>query len=246
MGQTESYLTSLDWAAELSHEERVKRGPAQYGFGLGRGSEAARRAVSAARSQSMKSEVVYDQVKRQAVFALDADRMSVRQISSAIDVPKSEVGRLLREVRGADAAALDERSRELVRVAWEGAPQTQAEVTISVHHFQVLTEMGAEYQGVETAREISRGRFNHPGDPFGMVISLAWREDPWKASLVMVSYLRGLREECGRLEIEPPTLDEVLAALPLALNEGRFADVDPASLVRRLRHDVPKLDPDAV
>lgn len=99
---------------------------------------------------------------------------------------------------------------------------------IPSEHHEMLTRMAAALCGRITARSIAMHSFAHPGDPFGTILCEAWRVDEWTAISVMASYMSALRDECRDLEVTPPTFEQVLGALYLAINIGRFPDVDAA------------------
>ena len=127
MGQQPGYLDILTWDDSLSPDERLERGPFQSAFGVGR-SDAAPSAVERARRDAVIADAVLDQVKEQAVYALLSDGLSVRAIADRTGIPKSEVGRIKRELgregdrpgshgTAAPAGASDV-VRDRVRAAW--------------------------------------------------------------------------------------------------------------------------------
>lgn len=102
MGHDEGgYLDAVKWDDQLTLEERIARGPFQSAFGVGRGEEAAA-AVERARLDHIMAGLVFEHVKEQAVYALLSDGLSVRQIARETGIPKSEVGRTSRTLRGSD------------------------------------------------------------------------------------------------------------------------------------------------
>ena len=114
-------------------------------------------------------------------------------------------------------------------------------VTISAEHYRFLAEAAAEAEGVITGRTYDEHDILHPGDPLGTILCEAWRVEPWRASTVMVAYMSGLRKECDRRQVTPPTFARVLKGLPMALNTTRYPDVDTAALIRQLFNDVPDM-----
>lgn len=113
-------------------------------------------------------------------------------------------------------------------------------VVLSKRHYMLLAGMAAQLEGETLARKhIDGERTLHPGDPFGAVISKAWQLDPVYASSVMVSFMKALRDRCRAANATPPSLDQILGALPLVLDTSRFPDVDPKALTRQLAIDVP-------
>lgn len=116
-------------------------------------------------------------------------------------------------------------------------------VEIPRTHFLVLSEMAAQLMAYRTASSIEHfDGFMHPGDPFGTVLSMAWKIDPELCSLIVTAYVAQLREECREKEVKTPTLEEVLKSLPLCINEGRHPwmtkDIQ-SQLDRQLRAHVP-------
>lgn len=115
------------------------------------------------------------------------------------------------------------------------------QVSIPAEHYRFLSEAAAEAEGVITGRTYDDHDILHPGDPLGSILCEAWQIEPWRASTVMVAYMSGLRQECDRREIAPPTFARVLKALPMALNTTRYPDVDTTALIRQLFNDVPAM-----
>lgn len=50
-----------------------------------------------------------------------------------------------------------------------------------------------------------------------------------------------LRAQCAKQGVAPPTVGEVLRALPLAVNDARFPSVDVDALMRVIDAEVPAL-----
>nr|WP_176704853.1 hypothetical protein [Arthrobacter sp.] len=112
--------------------------------------------------------------------------------------------------------------------------------TISLDHYLTLLEMSAESAGRTMAQQVVRtGRFIHPGDPMGSLLAHAWEVDRNLPVFGMKAFLRALRTSLDEGEVESPSVDEVLASLPLAINTARFNEVDVDVLIADLRRDLP-------
>lgn len=126
MGQTETYLDSIDWHDSLTRAEREDRGPFLFAFGIGYGHAAGDAVEHARRAASLAGEVL-DLVKQQAVYALLAEGLSVRAIAERTLIPKTEVSRISRRQGrdedllgsvGGSMPSVPNEVRERVRAAW--------------------------------------------------------------------------------------------------------------------------------
>lgn len=98
MGQRDDYVeTSTMWHADLSRSERLDRwwSTASYGIGL---ADHARAAIARANEALAVAEYAQLVVRAQAVYALLAEKMSVREIAAKLGISKSEVGRISRSL----------------------------------------------------------------------------------------------------------------------------------------------------
>lgn len=106
MGQREEFIQEHiignpeKWEPEAVRSHRWLAWPFQSSYGIGLGERAARSAVRHATAQAIVAKHVLAQVKEQAVFALLSEGYSIREIAAAIDLPKSEVGRIAKSLGG--------------------------------------------------------------------------------------------------------------------------------------------------
>ncbi|WP_394163571.1 helix-turn-helix domain-containing protein [Galactobacter valiniphilus] len=121
--EQESYLTVIRANADHPLQERIDSGPFYAAFGVGHEDQAGD-AVERARKQAIIGAEIFARVKEQAVFALQRKGWTVRAIAEETDIPKSEVGRImrgLRELEEKEALRLEgttELQRDMIRAAW--------------------------------------------------------------------------------------------------------------------------------
>lgn len=115
--------------------------------------------------------------------------------------------------------------------------------SVPTSRLRILIETASEYEGVLSARSYDRGAGDvfHPGDPWGNTLCDAWQLDRLLAAFSAVAFMAGLRNECDRLEIEPPTWTTVADHIPWAVNTGLYPDVSVQELTAYLRDEVPGL-----
>ena len=116
------------------------------------------------------------------------------------------------------------------------------DVTLSAHRFLVLIESTA-YHGAELAVSLGdtdRARF-HPGDDVGDVLCDAELAGPHFADRAMTSFMEGLIDVCAQKHLQTPSLQAVLAGLPLAINNKKYPTVDVQAMVGRLAATVPAI-----
>lgn len=115
------------------------------------------------------------------------------------------------------------------------------DVTIPNSQYRSLFENSAAHFGEITARSVAHsGRFYHPGDNIGRLLCQVWGVRPDSAGLALASYMVALDKECDRLEVARPGFRTIVDALPLAINENEFPDVDIAKLIRTVAREVPE------
>ena len=108
----------------LDEHEEPSTDPISPRFGVNR-EDVAHLAVAKARANAALSSAVFDQVKEQAVFALQAQGLSIRDIADQTGIPKSEVGRIEKHLEKHDALPTirvmgqAQAYREAIREAWE-------------------------------------------------------------------------------------------------------------------------------
>jgi hypothetical protein len=88
-----------------------------------------------------------------------------------------------------------------------------------------------------TLRDWKPGNVIHPGDPFGLVLSWLWQNDPDLAVSAFADLIAQLRKWDERATTAI-TLDAVLDGLPLALQGLSSQEED--DLIDRLRTEVPQ------
>lgn len=102
MGQREEYLSSnANWYEGFSREERLQRWPSSASFGLALSGKAAR-AIAAIDEVVTVAEDAREMVYYQAVYALLSENRSVREIAEQLQLSKSRVGRMARELSKKD------------------------------------------------------------------------------------------------------------------------------------------------
>ncbi|MDQ0241406.1 hypothetical protein [Arthrobacter bambusae] len=84
----------INWAEELTDEERAEKRPFQVAFAIGKDDQEIVEACRKAQNLMHLAEYVQDVVTEQAVFALRAKGMTVRQIEELTGIPKSKAGRV--------------------------------------------------------------------------------------------------------------------------------------------------------
>lgn len=115
-------------------------------------------------------------------------------------------------------------------------------VIISNQHHRFLAESAAEHFGLVSARRfVETGAHHHPGDPLCRLLCEAWRVDPSSAKLALTAYMIGLRTECKRRDIAPPSLHDVVGALPLSIYTAQFPGIDIRAICDAFEDEVPEL-----
>lgn len=110
-------------------------------------------------------------------------------------------------------------------------------VTISRDYYRFLYELSASQLGQATAQSIKvGGQFVHPGDALGSLLCEVWKIDAGDMGLALQAYMHSLRETCREQDITPPTVNDVVQALPHAINTGCYPDVNVDLLIRDVKH----------
>lgn len=113
-------------------------------------------------------------------------------------------------------------------------------VTAPRSYYVTLAEVAAQHQGMLSGRRLSAGKsYDRPGDLLGTVLCETWLIDHSLVGLVGAAYVSALRSECEEHGVTPPAFDEVLRAIPFAVNEARYPSVDVDALMRVLAADIP-------
>ncbi|MFF0818369.1 hypothetical protein ACFYVR_24965 [Rhodococcus sp. NPDC003318] len=129
MGQGEGYRDYIKWDPATSEDLKTELGPFQIEFGVHRDS-AALAAVEAAEISLEAATFARKLVRQQAVFSLAVQGLGVREIARQLSLSKSEVGRIMRQIRPDEngrpvrrssltpAPSVMQPARELIRRLW--------------------------------------------------------------------------------------------------------------------------------
>lgn len=113
---------------DTRQEQEPPLDPRQLGYAVGRGTDAWP-TYDAARTRARRALAAAEIIKTQIIYAALHEGRTIRQIADGYDIPKSEVGRIARQVRHHDPsrraaptgqAPTDHRVFETVNQAWNG------------------------------------------------------------------------------------------------------------------------------
>lgn len=117
-------------------------------------------------------------------------------------------------------------------------------VSVSRSYYVAIAEAAAQHQGERSGRRIVRGSpFVAPGDFLGTILCETWLVDAELVGVMGAAYVAALWAYCEQHGVTPPSLDEVLATLPLLLVDARFPSVEIAELTQALQDQVPEMLP---
>lgn len=115
-------------------------------------------------------------------------------------------------------------------------------VTVENQHYRFLAETAAEHFGLVSARRLTHtGTHHQPGDPLSALLCEVWLIDPDLAKLALTAYMIGLRIECKRQDIVPPSLHDVVSALPHSIDAAQFPEIDFRAICNSFEDEVPAL-----
>lgn len=117
-------------------------------------------------------------------------------------------------------------------------------VELRTSRFVSLVENAAWRLGYAACEDLGRrkGAF-HPGDPIGNLLCESWLLDPHFASRAFVEYMGGLREAALNQGSRAPSVSEVLAGLPLAVNSARYPEVKKDHLIDHISTTIGDISP---
>lgn len=115
-------------------------------------------------------------------------------------------------------------------------------VAVTECHYRFLTEAAAAHLGLVSARRFAHtGSHHRLDDPLGTLLCEAWLIDPTSAKLALTAYMIALRSECKRRDVPPPSLHDVVSALPHSTDLSRFPDIEFRAICDSFEDEIPEL-----